>query len=164
MRVGNHSEQLLQYFHYPGQGFKRISFLESISSYIEGRWSHLNHSITFKDFTSYPIYDVLEIPWPGIRKSWSKHDHPSTRCLWCIRSKDHVHNRDINQPDSLFGIIPFRDLYRSIQWTLSPKSTHYLSLVSQHLLPHDQSYSSYESDQIVLFFPNNSMSSSNIPR
>ena len=42
---------------------------ESISSNTEGGWSHLDHTIIFVDFMSYPIYDVLDIPWLGIRKS-----------------------------------------------------------------------------------------------
>ena len=29
---------------------------------------------------SYPIYNVLEIPWLWIRNSLAKHDHSSTRC------------------------------------------------------------------------------------
>ena len=48
--------------------------------------------------------------------------------------------------------VPFRDSYRSIHWTLSPKSTYYLSLVSLHRWLHDQSYLLYKSDKIVLFF------------
>ena len=42
---------------------------ESISSNTEGEWSHLDHLIIFVDFMSYPIYDVLDIPWLGIRES-----------------------------------------------------------------------------------------------
>ena len=42
---------------------------ESISSNTEGGWSHLDHTIIFMNFMSYPIYDVLDIPWLGIRKS-----------------------------------------------------------------------------------------------
>ena len=40
----------------------------------------------------YLIYDILEITWPEIRKSSSKHDHPSIGCLLCLKSKDHGHN------------------------------------------------------------------------
>ena len=68
----------------------------------------------------------------------------------------------MNQPNWQLIIIPLRDSYRSIQWTFSLKSAHYLSLVSLHRRLHDQSYLSYESDQIVLFFSNNLMSFSNI--
>ena len=50
------------------------------------------------------------------------------------------------------------------QWTRSPKSAHYLSLVFPHRWLQDQSYSSYELAEIVLFFLDNSMSFSNIPR
>ena len=42
---------------------------EPISSNIEGGWSHLDHTIIFVNFMSYPIYDILDIPWIGIRKS-----------------------------------------------------------------------------------------------
>ena len=42
---------------------------ESISSNTEGGWSHLDYTIIFVDFMLYPIYDVLDIPWLGIRKS-----------------------------------------------------------------------------------------------
>ena len=42
---------------------------ESISSNTEGGLSHLDHTIIFVDFMSYPIYDVLDIPWLGIHKS-----------------------------------------------------------------------------------------------
>ena len=42
---------------------------ESISSNTKGERSHLDHTIIFMDFMSYPIYDVLDIPWLGIRKS-----------------------------------------------------------------------------------------------
>ena len=42
---------------------------ESISSNTEGGRSLLDHTIIFVDFMSYPIYDVLDIPWLGIRKS-----------------------------------------------------------------------------------------------
>ena len=42
---------------------------ESISSNTEGRRSHLDHTIIFVDFMSYPIYDVLDISWLGIHKS-----------------------------------------------------------------------------------------------
>ena len=42
---------------------------ESISSNTEGGRSHLDHTIIFVNFMSYPIYDVLDIPWLGIRKS-----------------------------------------------------------------------------------------------
>ena len=42
---------------------------ESISSNSEGGWSHLDHTIIFANFMSYPIYDILDIPWLGIRKS-----------------------------------------------------------------------------------------------
>ena len=59
MRRGNHGELLLQYFHYLGQGFHCILFLESISSNIEGGWYHLNYVIIFEDFMSYPIYGAL---------------------------------------------------------------------------------------------------------
>ena len=44
-------------------------YFESISSNTEGAWSHLDHTIIFVDFMSYQIYDVLDIPWLGIRKS-----------------------------------------------------------------------------------------------
>ena len=99
MRVGNHREHLLRHFHFFGQGFNHISFLELISSYNEGERFHLDHSITLKDCMSYPLYDVLKIMWLGIHKSKSKHNHPSTRCLWCLKSKDHIHNYNINQHD-----------------------------------------------------------------
>ena len=42
---------------------------ESISSNTEGRSSHLDHTIIFLDFMSYPIYDLLDITWLGILKS-----------------------------------------------------------------------------------------------
>ena len=42
---------------------------ESISSNTEGGWSYLDHTIIFVDSMSYPIYDVLDILWLGIRKS-----------------------------------------------------------------------------------------------
>ena len=42
---------------------------ESIFSNTEGGWSHLDHTIIFMDFMSYPINDVLDIPWLVIRKS-----------------------------------------------------------------------------------------------
>ena len=45
---------------------------------------------------------------------------------------------------------------------ISPKSIHYLFLVSPWLS--DQLYSSYEWNKIVLFFINNSMSFLNIPQ
>ena len=134
MRVGNHWELLLWYFHYLGQGSHCISFQVLISSNVEGGWSHLDHTVVFVDFMSYPIYDVLNITWLGIPELLSKHDHPSTRYLWCLNSKDHIHNYDMNKLDWQLGIIPFRDSYGSIQWTLSPKSTHNLSLVSLHRL------------------------------
>ena len=51
-----------------GQGFNDISFLESISSYNKGIQSHLDHLVTFKDFMSYPMYDISEILWLGIHK------------------------------------------------------------------------------------------------
>ena len=161
MLVGNYRELLLWYFHHLGQGFHHISFLESISSNIEGRWSHLGHTIIFEDFMSYLICDILEILWLRI--------HPqavylSTRCLLCLKVKDHIHDRDINQPDWQLGVTLFRDSRKSIQWPLSLKSTHYLSLVSPHWWLQDLSHSLYESDQIVLFFMNNLMSFYNIAR
>ena len=42
---------------------------ESISSNTMGGRSHLDHTIIFVDFMSCPIYDILDIPWLGIRKS-----------------------------------------------------------------------------------------------
>ena len=81
-------------------GLNCISFLDSISSIIYVGQSHLNHIITFEDFMSYSIYYVLKISWLGICKSWSKYYHPSTRCLWCLKSKDHIHNCDMNQGTS----------------------------------------------------------------
>ena len=107
IRVGNHRE-LLWYFHYLGQGFHHISIFESISSNIEGKWSYRDCTIIFMDFLSHLIYNILDIPWLGIRKSLSKHDHwriETARCLWCLRSKDHIHNHDMNQLDWNFGII-----------------------------------------------------------
>ena len=55
--------------------------------------NHLYHTIM-----SYPIH-IFEIPWLGIRKSLSKHSHPSIKCFWCLKSKDHSHNHDMNQTD-----------------------------------------------------------------
>ena len=69
MRVQNHREHVIWYFYYLGQGFHRISFFESIFLNTEDEWSYLDHTIILEDFMSYPIYDVLEIPWLGIRKS-----------------------------------------------------------------------------------------------
>ena len=43
-------------------------FLALISSNIEDKRSHLDHTITFEDFMSYPINDILEIPRLRIRK------------------------------------------------------------------------------------------------
>ena len=51
------------------KGFIASHSFESISSNTEGGRSHLDHTIIFVDFMSYPIYDVLDIPWLGIRKS-----------------------------------------------------------------------------------------------
>ena len=119
MRVGNHRELVDQWFY-------RISFFESISSNTKGGWSHLDHTIIFKDFKPCLIYDILEISWVII-----KYDHLSAWCLWCLKSKDHIHNCDMNQLDWNFGIIPSKDSFR-LKWTLSSKSTHYLSLVSLH--------------------------------
>ena len=56
-------------FYFLHQGFPRISFLESISLKIEDKQSHLDRTIIFKDFMSYVICDVLEIPWQDIHKS-----------------------------------------------------------------------------------------------
>ena len=36
---------------------------------LKGEWSHLDHKIIFEDFMQYLIYDILQIPWLGIRKS-----------------------------------------------------------------------------------------------
>ena len=62
MRVRNHQE-LLWYFYSLDQGFHRISFLDSISSNIEGKQSILDNTIIFEDIILYPIYDILEISW-----------------------------------------------------------------------------------------------------
>ena len=96
MRVRNHRE-FLQYFYYLGRGFHCISFLESISSYIKGERSHLDHTTIFEDFILYLIYNILEISWLWICKSKSKHGHLSIRCFWCLKSKDHILNHDMNQ-------------------------------------------------------------------
>ena len=68
MRVGNHREHLLRYFHYLGQAFNCISLLESISSNTKGRRSYFDHTIIFVDFMLYLIYDVLDISWVENRK------------------------------------------------------------------------------------------------
>ena len=68
----------------------------------------IDHANSFHHIL-YPIYDVLEIMWLEIRKSYSKHGHPSTRCLWGLKSKDHINNRDMNQLDLWLGIIPLSD-------------------------------------------------------
>ena len=47
--------------------------------------------------------------------SYLKKYHPSARCLWFLKSKDYVHNRDMNQLNRQLGIIPFTDSYGSIQ-------------------------------------------------
>ena len=47
--------------------------------------------------------------------------------ITCINSMLSIHNHDMNKPDW-----QFRDSYGSIQWTLSPKSTRDVSLVSPH--------------------------------
>ena len=44
--------------YYFGQGFNCISIPESISSHTEGKKSHLDDSIPFKNFMSYPHDDV----------------------------------------------------------------------------------------------------------
>ena len=108
MRVRNHWELFVRYFHHLGQGFHCISFLESIFSNTKGIWSHLDHTIIFVDFISYLIYDVLDIPWPEIRKSKLKHDHPSTRCLWCLKLKVHMYNHEMNQPNWQLDIITIK--------------------------------------------------------
>ena len=61
MSVRNYQKLFLQYFHYISQRFYRILFLESISSNIEGGWSHLDYTIIFVDFIPYIIYYILEI-------------------------------------------------------------------------------------------------------
>ena len=55
-----------------------------------------HHSIIFEDFVPYLIYENLEIPWLRIRKSLLKHNHLCTIFLWYLKSKDHVHNYDMN--------------------------------------------------------------------
>ena len=99
----NHRESLLQYFHHLGQRFHRISFVKSISSNMESRWSPLDHIITFENFMSFItydffyvtfiIYDILEISWLSIHKSYSKYNHLSIRCIGCLKSK-----HDTNKP------------------------------------------------------------------
>ena len=42
-----------------------IKTLEFIST---GNISHVDHTIIFEEFMSYPRYDVLKIPWLGIPK------------------------------------------------------------------------------------------------
>ena len=59
MRGGNYRELFLWYFHYISQGFRHISFLESISSNTKDRKSHLDHTIIFEEFMSYLTYDVF---------------------------------------------------------------------------------------------------------
>ena len=120
----NHWE-LLQYFHYLGQGFYHISFLDSISSNTKDERFHHDYTIIFKDFMPYPMYDVLEILWMEIHNLSSKHGHPSKRCLWCLKSKDHIHNCDMNQPDLHLVIIPFNDSYQFIKIFLQRAFTLY---------------------------------------
>ena len=69
IHVGNHQELLFRYFHYTGQGFYCISFLESIFLNTERTQTHLDHTIIFDELILYLIYDVLELSWLGIHKS-----------------------------------------------------------------------------------------------
>ena len=64
MCEGNYQEHLVRYFYYLGQGFYHISFIESILSNTDSGRSHLDHTITFKDFMLLLILDVLEISFP----------------------------------------------------------------------------------------------------
>ena len=86
MHEASQRELFLRYFYYLGQRVHQISFFESISSNIEGEQSHLDYIIIFENFISYLIYNILEILWLGI------HYNKNTRCLWCLKSKDHIHN------------------------------------------------------------------------
>ena len=47
----------------------------------------------------YLIYEVLEIPRLETYMLYAKHNHPSTRYLWCRKSEDHIYNSDKNQHD-----------------------------------------------------------------
>ena len=78
---------------------------------------------------SYLINDILETSWLGIRKSYSKHHHLSIRFLWCLKSKDYIHNCDMNQPDLPLGIITIQG-FLWINSVNSFSKEHLLSILS----------------------------------
>ena len=56
--------------------------------------------------------------------------HPSTRYLWFLKSKDHIHDREMNKINGHLGIISFKDFIQ-ITSVKSFSKDHSLSILAQ---------------------------------